>query len=101
MNAFTVIPHKKVKNDDEPVLIAAGLFENYMAIVKILKENPYSRELNGWELMVPHNRKIYSCRINNQHRVVYTVSKREHIVKIWSAWSHYEKRLPRNCKPTD
>ncbi|HAT55478.1 MAG TPA: Txe/YoeB family addiction module toxin [Lactobacillus sp.] len=101
MNVFTVIPHRKVKSDDEPLLIKAGLFDNYMNIIRLLKENPYSRQLNGWELMVPHKRKIYSCRINDQHRIVYTVNKREHVVKIWSAWSHYEKRLPRDYKPID
>lgn len=30
-------------------------------------------------------------RINSKHRVVYTIEEK-HLVKVWSAGSHYEKR---------
>ena len=94
MIEWKVIPHKEVKKDDIPNLEKVGLKQDFDEIVKILKKNPYSRERN-MELMKPKNKQIYSMRINIQHRVVYTIHKQDKIVKIWSAWSHYQNRTPR------
>lgn len=90
---WKVIPHRDVLRKDIPLLKNAGLYDNFIEIVDTLKINPYSREHNQ-ESLQPHNRHIYSMRINIQHRCVYTIDKKGHLVKIWSAWSHYEKRLP-------
>ena len=53
----------------------------------------YSNEF-ACEALTPKSKKIYSMRINSQHRVVYTIDKVQHEVKIWSAWSHYQKNIP-------
>ena len=94
MIEWTVIPHRDVKKDDIPELEKVGLKQDFDEIVTILKKNPYSRERN-MELMKPKNKQIYSMRINIQHRVVYTIHKQDKIVKIWSAWSHYQNRTPK------
>ena len=94
MTKWTVIPHREVKKVDIPKLEKTGLKQDFDEIVAILKNNPYSRERN-MELMKPKNKQIYSMRINIQHRVVYTINKQDKIVKIWSAWSHYQKRVPK------
>ena len=94
MTKWTVIPHRGVKKTDISKLEKAGLKQDFDEIVTILKKNPYSRERN-MELMKPKNKQIYSMRINIQHRVVYTIHKQDKIVKIWSAWSHYQNRTPK------
>ena len=94
MTDWTVIPHRSVKKEDIPKLERIGLKSDFDEVIEILKKNPYSRE-RSMELMRPKNKQIYSMRINIQHRVVYTIHKEEKIVKIWSAWSHYQQRMPR------
>lgn len=94
MSDWTVLPHKAVKKEDIPKLEAAGLKTDFDEIVALLKENPYSRQ-RRMEKLNPKNKEIYSMRINIQHRVVYTIDKPNKVVKIWSAWSHYEQRLPK------
>ncbi|WP_424321288.1 Txe/YoeB family addiction module toxin [Lacticaseibacillus chiayiensis] len=75
------------------LLQGAKIFEKYMCIIATLKENPYSRK-HHQEVLQPKIGKIYSMRINSKHRVVYTIDKKAHLVKVWSAWSHYEQRKP-------
>lgn len=94
MSQWTVIPHKLVKQDDLPKLGQAGLKKDFDEIIAILKENPY-RRVRRMEKLNSKNKEIYSMRINVQHRVVYTIDKEKKIVKLWSAWSHYEQRLPK------
>lgn len=75
------------------MLEQAGLLEDYRAIVQILRENPYHPVRNN-EVLQPRHKKIRSMRINRQHRVVFTINKKDKVVTIWAAWSHYEKGLP-------
>lgn len=95
MSEWKVIPHKLVKKDDIPRLMAIGLKSDFDEVVSILKENPYSRK-RRMEKLHPKNKEIYSMRLNVQHRVVYTIDKKQKIVKIWSAWTHYEQRLSKH-----
>lgn len=81
------------ENKDVPLLKTANLYDSFMEIINTLKINPYRRDHNQ-EILNPKSRHIYSKRINVQHRVIYTIDKVNHIVKIWSAWSHYENRTP-------
>lgn len=92
-NEYIVIPHREVKKKDELLLEKANLFNKYMEIIKCLKDNPYSSQHNR-EILQPKSKKIYSMRINNQHSVIYTIDKKSKVVKVWSAWTHYENRKP-------
>jgi len=94
MTEWTVIPHREVKKKDIPLLVASNLKNDFDEIVSILKQNPYSKERNA-EKINPKNKNIYSMRINIQHRVVYTIDKENKIVKLWSAWTHYQQRIPK------
>ena len=92
---WTLLPHREVKNKDISLLKESGLKEDFDEIVAALKQNPY-QQIRNMELLKPQQKKIYSMRINIQHRVVYTIDKKNKIIKIWSAWSHYQLRIPKN-----
>lgn len=94
MNNWRVSAHRDVLKKDVPLLIQAGLKDDYDEIVGNLKINPYKKYRN-FEKLHPYHLYIYSLRENSQHRVVYTIDKKQHRVKIWSAWSHYENRMPK------
>lgn len=72
---------KKIKN--------THLEDNFLEIIRTLKENPFA-PTQSFEKLVPPIKGFYSRRINVQERVVYKVSKQEHTVIIYSAYSHYE-----------
>jgi len=83
---WIILPHREVKKNDIPLLEQLGLKSDFDEIVDILKKNPY-QQVRNMEVLQPRQKKIYSMRINLQHRVVYTVDKENKIVKIWSAWT--------------
>lgn len=86
--------HKDVLKKQIPLLKASGLFDDYEDIICTLKSNPYEN-IRSREKLNPRNKEIFSMRINSKHRVVYTIEKEQHLVKVWSAWSHYEKGIPK------
>ena len=94
MNKWRVSAHRKVIKKDMPLLKQVNLKDIFDEIVENLKINPY-KEYRNFEKLHPYNRYIYSLRINGQHRVVFTIDKKQRRVKIWSAWSHYESRMPK------
>ncbi len=91
---WTVRAHKDIKKKHIPLLEQIGLKSDYDEIVELLKTNPYSTSRNR-EKLNPKNKEVFSMRINNKHRVVYTIDKQNKIVTIFSAWSHYENRMPK------
>ena len=74
---------------DFPNLTSAGLDKKAKALIDILKENPFQNP-PSYEKLVGDMDGLYSRRINIKHRLVYQVYEKERIVKIVSAWSHYE-----------
>lgn len=86
--------HKEVLKKQLPLLKAVGLLADYEDIISILKKNPYEN-IRSREKLNPRNKQIFSMRVNSKHRVVYTIEKENHVVKVWSAWSHYEKGIPK------
>lgn len=92
--SWKVVEHREVRKKHLPLLEQAGLMGDYEEIVTILKKNPYERVRKN-EVLQPKQKKIRSMRINVQHRVVFTIDKQAKIVKIWAAWSHYEKGIPK------
>lgn len=67
----------------------SNLKTEFLAVVKQLKINPYENN-QGFEKLQPPIAGKFSRRINIQHRVVYTIDKKNKIVNIYSAWSHYQ-----------
>ncbi|MCQ2800046.1 MAG: Txe/YoeB family addiction module toxin [Bacilli bacterium] len=74
---------------DFPNLSSAGLAKKAKASIELLKENPFQNP-PSYEKLIGDMEGLYSRRINLKHRLVYQVYEEEKIVKIVSAWSHYE-----------
>lgn len=74
---------------DAKKLTASGLKEKALAIIEILKENPF-RSPPPYEKLVGDLSGAYSRRINIQHRLVYQVLSEEKIVKVLRMWTHSE-----------
>lgn len=93
MADWKIRQYKEVKKKHIPLLEKAGLKGDYDEIVEILRKNPFEQVRRN-EVLEPKHKKIHSMRINGQHRVVFTIDKKEKTVTIWAAWSHYEKNIP-------
>jgi len=66
-----------------------GLKEKAQELLDILKENPYQNPPK-YEKLIGDLNRVYSRRINIQHRLVYQILEDIKIVKIIRMWSHYE-----------
>ncbi|BDR56838.1 addiction module protein [Xylocopilactobacillus apis] len=60
----------------------------FFEIKETLEENPYN-PIQSFEKLVPPAAGFYSRRLNEQHRVVYKIFKKERLVIIYSLWAHY------------
>lgn len=85
---YSIVYTKKAVADI-PKLKAAKLDEKAIALIELLRPNPYSSP-PPYEKPVGDLQGTYSRRINIKHRLVYSVHEEEKIVKIISMWSHYE-----------
>ncbi len=84
------IVYTKTAVKDIPKLKAVHLDGKAKALIDIIRENPYQTP-PSYEKLVGNLNGLYSRRINQQHRLVYEVFQQEHIIKIVSLWSHYER----------
>lgn len=75
---------------DLPKLTEAGLQKKTKALIELLKINPFQTP-PCYEKLIGDLKGLYSRRINIKHRLVYMIDEENKIVKIVSAWSHYEK----------
>ncbi len=74
---------------DAKKLAAAGLKNQAMKLLKIIRENPFQTPPR-FEKLVGDLAGAYSRRINIQHRLIYEVLGEERIIKIIRMWTHYE-----------
>lgn len=86
--SYKVVIQHAVKEDLRK-LKQSHLKDAFEEVVLTLKDDPYVRT-QSFEKLQPYSASRYSRRINSQHRVVYQVDEINKIVKIYSAWSHYE-----------
>jgi len=89
MNEPYKILYTKQALKDKRNAYEAGFSDKIKSILETLKENPFAA-CPPHEKLVGDLKGAYSRRINLQHRVVYQVYQKEHIVKIISIWLHYE-----------
>jgi toxin YoeB len=73
---------------DAKKISSAGLKEQTISLLAILKQNPFTNP-PPYKKLTGDMRGSYSRRINIQHRLVYEVFPEEHTVKIIRMWSHY------------
>jgi len=74
---------------DAKKLSAGGLREKAQALLDVLAQDPFQNP-PPYEKLVGDLAGAYSRRINIQHRLVYEVFKKEHIVRVLRMWTHYE-----------
>ncbi len=79
----------KQAQKDAKKLAAAGLKEKGIALIEILKENPYQSP-PPFEKLVGDLAGAYSRRINFQHRLVHQIYDDEKTVKVIRMYTHYE-----------
>ena len=58
-------------------------------ILKSLQNNPY-KSPPLYEKLAGTNK--YSCKINDQHRVVYGIDEKNKIIKLYACWTHFHKK---------
>jgi len=74
---------------DAKKLAAAGLRPKAQALLDILASDPFQNP-PPYEKLVGDLAGAYSRRINIQHRVVYEVFQKQHVVRVLRLWTHYE-----------
>ncbi len=74
---------------DAKKLVAAGLKPKAQELLAVLADDPL-RNPPPYEKLVGDLAGANSRRINIQHRLVYEVFAKEHIVRVLRMWSHYE-----------
>ena len=74
---------------DKKTACANGFKPKIDSLLEILRKNPFE-PYPPYEKLIGDLAGAYSRRINREHRLVYDVHKDEHIVKVISAWEHYE-----------
>ena len=74
---------------DAQKLAASGLRANVERLLQVLREDPW-RSAPPFEKLIGDLTGAFSRRINIQHRLVYQVLEREHVVKVLRMWTHYE-----------
>ena len=79
----------KYAQKDARKLAEAGLKPKAMALLALLRENPYQNP-PPYEKLVGDLVGAYSRRINIEHRFVYEIVEADHVVKVLRMWTHYE-----------
>jgi len=81
--------YSKYALKDAKKISAAGLKDKTLALLEILKADPFQNP-PPYEKLVGDLQGAYSRRINIQHRLVYEVFRKEKTVRILRMWTHYE-----------
>ena len=81
--------YTKQAQKDAKKISSANLKEKTLEVLEILETDPY-KSPPPFEKLVGDLTGAYSRRINIQHRVVYQIYEKEHVVKIIRMWTHYE-----------
>ena len=74
---------------DAKKLSRGGLQGKAEAILMILRRNPYQTP-PPFEKLIGDLAGAYSRRITIQHRIVYQLFEKQHVVKVLRMWTHYE-----------
>jgi toxin YoeB len=74
---------------DARKLARAGLRPQAEKLLALLARNPFKTPPR-FEKLIGDLAGAYSRRINIQHRLVYQVLEKEHVVKVLRLWAHYE-----------
>ena len=81
--------YTKQAQKDAKKLAASGLKNKAQLLLEIIKNDPYQKP-PPYEKLVGDLSGAYSRRINIQHRLVYQIYEKEHVIKVIRLWTHYE-----------
>jgi len=81
--------YTKQAQKDAKKLAASGLKNKAQSLLAVIKKDPYQNP-PPYEKLVGDLSGAYSRRINIQHRLVYQVYEKEHVIKVIRLWTHYE-----------
>jgi Txe/YoeB family toxin of toxin-antitoxin system len=81
--------YTKQAQKDAKKIASAGLKKNTKDLIKIIEENPYQNP-PPYEKLIGDLSGSYSRRISIQHRLVYQIYEKAHMVKVIRLWTHYE-----------
>ncbi len=81
--------YTKQAQKDAKKISASRLKNKTQTLLKIIEKNPFQNP-PPYEKLVGDLAGAYSRRINIQHRLVYQVYEKEHIVKVIRFWTHYD-----------
>lgn len=82
------IVFSKHAEKDAKKLAAAGLKAKAQELLAVLAADPFQNP-PSYEKLVGDLAGAYSRRINIQHRLVYEVITKEHVVRVLRMWTHY------------
>lgn len=84
------VKERNILRKHQKRLRQAGLLNNYHRILRELQTDPKGHGHHFELLERRHNRpSIYSKRISQSNRVVYSIDVKNNLVTIFSAWGHY------------
>lgn len=86
--SWQLVFSKHVEKDAKK-LAAAGLKTKAQELLAVLVADPFQNP-PPYEKLVGDLSGAYSRRINIQHRLVYEVFTKEHVVRVLRMWTHYE-----------
>ncbi|MGD9984842.1 MAG: Txe/YoeB family addiction module toxin [Porticoccaceae bacterium] len=81
--------YTKQAQKDAQKLASSGLKEKAKELLKIVQSDPYQNP-PPYEKLVGDLAGAYSRRINIQHRLVYQMLDKEHVVRVLRLWTRYE-----------
>ncbi len=82
------LAYTKQAQKDAKKLASSGLKSKAKLLLGIIQKDPYQNP-PPYEKLIGDLSGAYSRRINIQHRLVYQVYEKEHIVKVIRLWTHY------------
>jgi len=83
------IVYTKQSQKDAKNLASSGLKNKAKKLLDIIQKDPYQNP-PPYEKLVGDLSGAYSRRINIQHRLVYQIYEKEHVLKVIRLWTHYE-----------
>ena len=80
--------YTKQSHKDAKKIVKSGLKEEVQFLLDLVAEDPLKMPPPVKQL-VGDLSEAYSRRISFQHRFVYQICEKEHVVKILRLWGHY------------
>ena len=79
----------KQAQKDAKKIASSGLKDKAQKLLQILEMDPFQNP-PSYEKLVGDLAGFFSRRINIQHRLVYEIYEKEHVIKVVRMWTHYD-----------